>query len=38
MIEDAVEGGVVLYFEPHRVTTPAAVDILDADGMSLAAL
>jgi hypothetical protein len=36
VIEDAVEGGVVLYFEPRRVTTPATVDILDADGMSLA--
>lgn len=35
VIEDTVEGGVVLYFEPRRVATPAEVDILDAEGASL---
>jgi hypothetical protein len=35
VIADTVEGGVVLYFEPRRVTTPVEVDILDADGASL---
>lgn len=35
VIEDTTEGGVILYFEPRRVVTPAEADILVADGTSL---
>jgi hypothetical protein len=34
VVEDIVGAGVVLYFEPRRVTTPAEFDLLDGDGAS----
>lgn len=34
-IEDTVDRGVVLFFEPRRVVTPAIVDILDGKGLTL---
>ena len=37
VMEDAVEHGIVLFFEPSGVTFPASVEIVDDSGRSLAA-
>ena len=36
MIEDTIDNGVVLFFEPHRVVAPAEVAINDDNGVALA--
>ncbi len=34
-IEDTVDNGVVLFFEPHRVVAPAEVAVIDGNGGAL---
>jgi hypothetical protein len=36
VMEDAVENGIVLFFEPRGVTFPADAEILDTQGGRLA--
>jgi hypothetical protein len=32
VVEDTVDNGVVLFFEPHRVVAPAEVAVIDRNG------
>ena len=35
VIEDIIDNGVVLFFEPRRVVAPAEVAVIDGNGVAL---